>query len=824
MKKTLRYILYAAAIIAIAASCAKEPNGYVVDKTAVVLEAFGPNPVLRGNTLSFVGQNLDKITSVTLGGENVVVTELLEQTAGGFKITVPSETEAGVLVLTYPGGTITTKTELTFTEPFYITKAEAASSPLKPGDIITITGDYLNNIVGMGFAANQDAFTASEDFESQTRYKIEAPVARGAVSGKIFIQDGNGNQLYSEESFEIVQPTVATASPETVRPGDKVTITGTLFTSVDEVSFPGCSAIVADDFEELTDTKIVVTVPFTVQDGAVSLTTAAGDKIETTNAITVAMPSELAVAAEDVFKAGHNVTITGTNLDLVTGVAFGEASVEFSNDGSKIVTAIPASAVDGPLTLTTASGKTIDTEAITLVKPVISAVSPASIVAGNDITVTGTDLDLVTSVALAGTSLEFDAVSDTEITVHTTATVTSGTIVVKAANGDSAESTAIEVTYDALIIVSSLTSPASVGEPVVMEGSNFNLIETIYFGETKVTGYVERTDTRFEFLIPADLETGTYNPKFVLFNGDEEFCSYSVEVKGAITTVVVWEGETDLGDSWGTTVNLSWDNRGVLKDIPNGAILHIDYEIKQTNPDKGPQLKIMDGNWVVLEGFPANEWGCVDMTAGSTSYPITLTAADVQKLYSTGLVVAGQSVIIKKVYYTYENSGVEPVKPSDIMLNDYEKHGGHDWSWDGSWSGCAEAKEEDGNHFLEVTSESVNAWIINCNHFADYAPALPEGEDISNYQVKIDIFIPSGWAQDGTCKVQLVLGGSWIWWGETFLAGVTGNGKWATYTFEHGQSGTINLSGDTNGLFVDGTSVQAFPVGMKFDNFRLSHK
>lgn len=642
MKKTVRYILYAAAIIAIAASCAKEPNGYVVDKTAVVLEAFGPNPVLRGNTLSFVGQNLDKITSVTLGGENVVVTELLEQTAAGFKVTVPTETEVGVLVLTYPGGTITTKTELTFTEPFYITKAEAASSPLKPGDIITITGDYLNNIVGMGFAANQDAFTASEDFESQTRYKIEAPVARGAVSGKIFIQDGNGNQLYSEESFEIVQPTVATASPETVRPGDKVTITGTLFTSVDAVSFPGCSAIVADDFEELTDTKIVVTVPFTVQDGAVSLTTAAGDKIETTNAITVAMPSELAVAAEDVFKAGHNVTITGTNLDLVTGVAFGEASVEFSNDGSKIVTAIPASAADGPLTLTTASGKTIDTEAITLVKPVISAVSPASIVAGNDITVTGTDLDLVTSVALAGTSLEFDAVSDTEITVHTTATVTSGTIVVKAANGDSAESTAIEVTYDALINVSSLTSPASVGEPVVMEGSNFNLIEAIYFGETKVTGYVERTDTRFEFLIPADLETGTYNPKFVLFNGDEEFCSYSVEVKGAVTVTTIWEGSWNCGN-WGGNQDLAWGSYD-WSTVRPGSILRFYLTQDET------------AGWWQVELRHGQDWGNmpehihVDMTSGQTVVEVEMSKANLDDIIANGgLIITGCNYTLEKV-------------------------------------------------------------------------------------------------------------------------------------------------------------------------------
>ncbi len=826
MKKTFKIILAAVAMAAIAVSCAKEPNGYEPDDSgAVVLEAFGPNPVLRGSSLSFIGKHLDIVKSVEFGG-GVVVTSLTDKTEGGFKVIVPMEAETGKLTLTYDGGTIVTSSDLTFTEQYSISEAKAESSPLKPGDLVTVTGEYLNNVTSLGFAGNQKALTDAEQFTEQDRHKIVAPVPRGAASGKLFLMDANGNQLFSEEEFTVAQPAISGISPLSVRPGDELTITGTLLESVDEIAFHGASAIEIADAVSVTDTKLVVKVPGTVQDGTISITSAAGVQAVSADAITVKVPTGLAVAAESVFKAGLNVVITGTDIDLVTGVAFGNETVEtFTNDGSKVTAAIPVKAVDGAITISTASGKSVQTESITLVKPVITAVSPAAITAGDDVTVTGTDLDLVVSLTIGGADMEFETVSATELKVSTSATVPSGKVGVKAANGVSAESEAeITVSYDALVNVTSLTSPASVGDEVVMEGSNFNLIDAIYFGDVKVTAYSERTDTRFAFLIPEGVDTGSWNPRFVLFNGDEEVCAYAIDVKGKITTLLIWEGEQNVGTAWdgSAVLNLAWQH--LFDAIPYGCVLHVEYV---TNSDADyQQIAPLDGDWALLsccEPFN-NGYGCIDVGAGTTHFQVDLNNADVDLLVAKGLVCKGFNVTYTKVYLTYENKDTEPILPTDIMLNDYEAHGGHDGSWDGSWSGCASAVEEGGNHVLEITSEATGAWIINCNHFDDVKPALPEGESIENYVVKIDIFIPSGWAQDGTCKAQLVLGDQWCWWGETFLAGITGNGKWATYTFSHTFTGAHNLMGGTNGLYIDGTSSQALPVGMKFDNFRLSHK
>lgn len=830
MKKIFNYMIAAAALLGVALSCVEGPLGYEVDEGTVVLEAYGPNPVLRGNDLTFIGQNLDKVTSVVLPVDvEIPASSFKEVTPNSFKVTVPIEAEAGAITIYYEGGKIVPVTTLSYAEPFYLNEL-IAEEALVQGDSVTVKGDYLNNIALIGFSGAK-VTVPSEEFGTWNRYQITFAIPRGAASGKVYVADANGNQVFSETDINVLQPTVAAVSPADVRPGDVVTIAGTLLDQIDVVKFTGGSDIT--EFKSVAADKLQVEVPWNVQDGVITLTSAAGESLTTTNAITVKVPASLKVEAESVYKSGLNVVITGTDIDLVTGVSFanGVAQEDFTNAEGKITTAIPATAVDGVITLSTASGKTVTTPEITLVKPTLTGLGATEIVAGNTFTVAGTDLDLVTEVTLAGDKVDFTLDSEEQLTVTTTATNKTGKVIIKTANGTTVESESeLTVTYDSFIVVNTLTSSVSVGDEVTMTGSNFNMIESIYLGEIKVTGYSKRADDEMIFTVPTTVETGTYNLRFVLTTGDEEMCALPVEVKGAITTVVLWEGSADLGTAWDGTlvVNLAfgadWGTNYFAK-IPYGATLHIDFTAN-TDQDTYYQLKICDGTWAALPDVPGlSEWGCVDVGADATHFSYEVSTSSHDLLYASGLVIAGYAVTITKVYVTYESTDADPILPSDIMINDFDQHGDHNATWDSSWAGYATGIMDGDNGYLEVTSLG-SGWLINCNHQSS-GQLSPIVDDTSKYNVKLDIYIPEGATiADNSVVAQLIFCGGWYWIGPLKTGDIQGKGKWMTWTIDYSGAGvpaSLDMSSGDQGLSIE-SSGTLLPVGTKIDNFRLSLK
>lgn len=818
MKNIKFYILAAAALLMTAAGCEKGPDGYTYDKKGIVLEAYGPNPLMRGNDLTFIGQNLDRVTSVVLPVDvEIPASDFKEASANSFKVEVPIEVEPGEVILKYGNGSIKAVTTLSYTEAFEIESVVPADKTLVPGDLVTVKGEYLNNVSSVSFYGNTGVEVLSEDFEEQSRHEFVFALPKGAVSGKLIISDVNGNQISSDDEIKVAQPAVASVSPANVRPGDKVTVSGTLLTSIDAVKFAGSSVTIdAESFDSVADDKIVVTVSDDAHDGALVLVSAAGEELVTKNSLEMVVPSGLKISAESRYKAGLNVMIEGDDLDLVTGVAFGDVTVEtFGYEGGKITVAIPATAKDGGVTLSTAAEKSVVTEEIELVRPVLASADMTEVVAGNEFTVNGDDLDLVTELTLNGVKTEFDVIDPSALKVRTAPDSVTGKVAVKTANGTVVElDTEIVITYDSFVVVNSLPSSASVGEEVTMSGSGFNMIEAIHFGEVKVTGYSKRADDEMIFTIPAAVETGVYNIRFVLTSGEEEICPVSIEVKGAVSVIGVFEGAQAIPD-WSSNLNLAWSN--YFDGIVYGATLHIEFEPAAENP----QLKIMDGNWNVLSSVTDAhpEWGTVDVP-GITHVSYLLSDADVDALYATGSVIGGQNITaVTKVYLTYENKGTAPLRPGDVMLMNFEGAHGHT-----AWAGNTELVSEGGNTYLRVTGEvgAGGGWILNCNDFPDARTV----NNIENYNLCLDVLVPSGWSDSGPVY-QVVLSG-WNWYGEGMLSSLEANGKWQTLEIPmtyFNKSGELLIDADSEiGLYLDGSSTSGLPAGMCFDNLRLSVK
>lgn len=824
----------------------------------VTFAAMAPNPVARGGALRIQGSNLNKVTEVRIPGvepitgEGIIQVDSLKGRLSEIRVIVPVDgPEVGkVVIVDQDGNEFSSHADLTYSEPIIFTSFSTQNEVAFPGDVVTVKGDYMNNIRAIQFGTSK----AVTVFEEQSRYELKVVIPADAVTGKVILcdvdennnPDGNiSNLFYSEKDLTIGKPTVDAKDRGVVKAGETIKVTGKYLQMIKEAKFKYTAydedgnpydAYEDVDFVLAEDTKSVSAVlSATVPDGELLLYSYAGDEFKA-GAFKTLVPSELKHSAAKGYKAGNEVVITGKDLDLVTGVKIGEEDVaEYTSDKNGIKFNLSATAKDGDLIISLANGKTEKVGAkIELVKPTITALSVTKIMAGETFVIEGTDLDLVTKVLLKDKACEFKYDETTKkITVTTANTSQTGKVTIETENGTKVVSEAeVEIEYDSLVIVTTLTSSASIGDEVTMTGANFNMIEAIYFGDVKVTGYTKRADDEMTFVIPTTVDTGTYQIKFVLTTGDEEICPASIEVKGAITTIVLWEGEHNMGNWNGGNIELRPDK---WQKVPYGFVLHFEYEITPNTDQPWYQLKGMDmANWQGIESVNAHfnvTDNVIQLPTDATHVSLPILDSDLDMFATIGVAWGGKDAIVKKVYATYENTDTDPAFVSDIMLNDFDQHGDHGADWDNSWAGFATGIKDTstGEGYLEITKEG-SGWLINCNHQSSGALG-PMITGTQNYVAKVDVFVPSGWsASNGQIGVQLILG-DWYWVGGLQIGDIVGKDRWMTWTIPLPSTvpADLDLSSGDIGLAIQGPNdenpnFKLLPVGMKMDNYRLSLK
>lgn len=571
--KLLAGILVCISVISIVmVSCEKEAD-------EVLLYSFGPSPVLRGSEIRFIGQNLDRINTITVP-EEIGITDITVTSSSEISIIVPQEAEPGYIVLNYDGGSITTKTMLGFTEPYSITSVSPSDKPVREGDTITISGEYLNNIIKVIFQLNAVVDTGS--FITHTRSELKVKVPREASSGKIIVEDGIGNQLYSEDELNISQPSISGFSSTTVKAGENLTVNGKNLDLTEKLVFPGGSEVMAENFESVSEGSILVATPDNLQDGKIKLLAFSGIEVESTQGLTTVVPSDIQIEAESRYKAGLNVFITGLDLDLVSSVTFGGSAeiTGFTLTGeTKITVAIPNSAVDGAVVLNMMSGKTVSTNAITVVAPAITSIDPLTVIAGNEITITGTDLDLVKSVSFKdGLSVNVTPSSETSFTVSVPPAAESGKITLVALNGVQVVS-ADELTVEAanIPVITSISEQVKPGGLLVIEGSKLNLVESVYFQEdVKATSFGSRTEGMIEVYVPETAKSGTVTLTLITFDLTEvtspEFRISGVDPILPTTKMVIdYEQHGDHNGYW----DAGWDGHTEILVEEGNTFLHI---------------------------------------------------------------------------------------------------------------------------------------------------------------------------------------------------------------------------------------------------------
>ena len=492
----------------------------------ISLQSFGPCPVLRGGTLYLYGTNLDQIESVNLPGADPITAYEILQSGYNSKISiqVPAEKcEPGQIVLkTKKGGEITSVSPITYREDIEITKFFVGSEGTmvgNVGDVVTIKGDYLNLMHGVIFAGSDTIKEA--EFVGHDRYTILVKIPAEARTGVITLTDTikDGTSLETKEELTINTPEATPIKDRNIKAGEVLSIKGSSFDQIVSVKFEGAT-VDAADFESQSAAEITVKVPAKATDGTFYVVTKSGIEVPVGNIITV-VPTQL-VATPNPVKNGAELTITGKDMDLITGIAFPNAATSQLNkvETTKVTATVPEDAQESTkdangIILSLANGKTV-TVAYTLVKPTITACAPAAITAGDQTIIKGTDLDLVKSITFPGdveqTVEKFAAQNANAIAVTVPAACAGTGFKLNLKNGTTIElkdALSIKAATDPAI-ASVTPGEAIAGSTITITGKNFQNIQNLYIGSYKVNRYTSRTNTEIVCQVPANAEVGTY--------------------------------------------------------------------------------------------------------------------------------------------------------------------------------------------------------------------------------------------------------------------------------------------------------------------------
>lgn len=487
----------------------------------ISLQSFGPCPVLRGGTLYLYGTNLDQIESVNLPGADPITAYEIIQSGYNSKISiqVPAEKcEPGQIILkTKKGGEITSVSPITYREDIEITKFYVGNEGTlvgNVGDVVTIKGDYLNLMHGVIFAGSDTIKEA--EFVGHDRYTIQVKIPAEARTGVITLTDTlkDGTSLETKEELTINTPEATPIENRNIKAGEILSIKGSAFDQIASVKFEGAT-VDAADFKSQSAAEITVAVPAKATDGTFYVVTKSGIEVPVGNIITV-VPTQL-VATPNPVKNGTEITITGKDMDLITGIAFPNAAASQLNkvETTKITATVPEDAQEGDITLSLANGKTV-TVAYTLVKPTVASCTPAAITAGEKTVIKGTDLDLVKSITFPGdveqTVDKFAAQNAQAIAVTVPAACAGSGFKLNLKNG-------ITINIDGQLSIKAATDPAIAsvtpgeaiaGSTITITGKNFQNIQNLYIGSYKVNRYTSRSNTEIVCQVPATAEVGTY--------------------------------------------------------------------------------------------------------------------------------------------------------------------------------------------------------------------------------------------------------------------------------------------------------------------------
>ena len=336
-----------------------------------------PASAMPGDVIKIEGDYLNLIYSMAFA-DNVIIGEndFVSHSRYAIEVRVPDEAKTGKLEFYTADLTVIDKSKV----EYQIIQSETAieiglptvtsikgrnsAEPMgnilcKAGETILIYGSYLNIVDDVtigGVSANYIQYVEGKGISCML--PMEAP------DGDIVLVCKSGVEV-PIGTVTTVKPSECVATPNPVKAGQALTIKGKDMITVSSVVFPTILDGANPDGGEIqvSDDKVVVmSVPDVAVEGNLLLVMANGMSVEVP--FTLVKPTATAYNVNPA-SAGSPLQITGTNLDLVKSVTFGETAndadkFEVSADGTKITVTIPMDGLSGKPQLNLANGTFVE--------------------------------------------------------------------------------------------------------------------------------------------------------------------------------------------------------------------------------------------------------------------------------------------------------------------------------------------------------------------------------------------------------------------------------------------------------------------------------
>ena len=444
--------------------------------------------------------------------------------------------------------------------------------------------------------------------------------------------------------------------PMPITRGATMRVTGTKLDQVQEVLFPGgnqkvtpSTTTINGDFTLQNSEEMTVTIPDQCVPGKLRLVTKSGDVVESKSNITFAEEIKVSSITPNPVHPGDVVTIKGEYVwNIGQVVFFDHVAVDAEdflvNTRNEIQVRVPMEAKSGDVAYNDGSdgAENVVITSLDVDAAKATSVSNAKPEFGETITITGENLDLITTIdfpSVTGVTNFTVAGDGKSIQVVVPTNTVSGTVILNSASG---LTTSVDITGP-LASVSS-TSPVKdvkVGQTITIKGEKLDRISHLILPaiDGNFTDFV-KSATQISFVVPEGMGDG----KVVLVQHD----NYSVEsdkisMYSEAPEVSIWAGKFEIGNWNAGMQELAWGGYD-WSTVKAGQVLTV-----YLTPDLSngwAQIRIGNGSWAALPGTDDT----IPLAEGDTKVSVTLTQAMIDEMVANGgLVICGAYFTINKI-------------------------------------------------------------------------------------------------------------------------------------------------------------------------------